>query len=418
MENRIDYIVYEFLLDIGIPESIAVDIQFLLEVLFLVLLCIISDRLAKNIFIRIIHSIVKKTKFLWDDVLLENKVFDRLAHLAPALVVQATASYFFSDFKDFIPYLIRFTDAYMLAVTLMVVISVFNTLDYYFKQTEALKDKPIDSYFQLARLITYFIGGVLIVSKIFDKDPQGILTAMGALTAVSMLVFKDTILGFVASIQLSANDMIRVGDWVSMPKYGADGDVIKITLNTVKVQNWDKTISTIPTYSFVSDSFKNWRGMSEAGGRRIKRSIVLKSGSIKFCNQEMISRFENFHLIKDFLKERANEINDYNLQGNFDKTYMINGRQLTNIGVFRVYIESYIKCFKGIHPELTRMVYQNEGNEYGVPIQIYCFTETTDWSEYETIQSDIFDHLYAAAPDFDLEVFQLLSGADFNKLIK
>ena len=173
----------------------------------------------------------------------------------------------------------------MLAVALMVLISVFNTLDYYFKQTEALKDKPIDSYFQLARLITYFIGGVLIVSKIFNKDPQGILTAMGALTAVSMLVFKDTILGFVASIQLSANDMIRVGDWVSMPKYGADGDVIKITLNTVKVQNWDKTISTIPTYSFVSDSFKNWRGMSEAGGRRIKRSIVLKSGSIKFVTK-------------------------------------------------------------------------------------------------------------------------------------
>tara|TARA_B100000886_G_C20412404_1_gene487687 strand:- start:683 stop:1939 length:1257 start_codon:yes stop_codon:yes gene_type:complete len=417
MENRIDYIVYQYLLDLGAPESIAVDIQLLLEVIFLVLLCIISDRLAKKIFVRIIHSIVKKTKFLWDDVLLENKVFDRLAHLAPALVVQATASYFFSDFKDIIPYLIRFTDAYMLAVTLMVVISIFNTLDYYFKQTDALKDKPIDSYFQLARLITYFIGGVLIVSKIFNKDPQGILTAMGALTAVSMLVFKDTILGFVASIQLSANDMIRVGDWVSMPKYGADGDVIKITLNTVKVQNWDKTISTIPTYSFVSDSFKNWRGMSEAGGRRIKRSIVLKSGSIKFCNQEMISRFENFHLIKDFLIERVKEINDYNLQGNFDKTYMINGRQLTNIGVFRIYIEFYIKSFEGIHPELTRMVYQNEGNEYGVPIQIYCFTVTTDWAKYETIQSDIFDHLYAAASDFDLEVFQHPSGTDFNRLI-
>ena len=418
MENRIDYIIYQFLLDLGIPENIASQFQFLFEVLLLVFLCFIADRLAKKLFVRLIHSIVKKTKFLWDDVLLENKVFDRLAHLAPALVVQSTATYVFADFQDFIPFLIRITDAYMLAVTLMVVISVFNTLDYYFKQTDALKDKPIDSYFQLARLITYFIGGVLIVSKIFDKDPQGILTAMGALTAVSMLVFKDTILGFVASIQLSANDMIRVGDWVSMPKYGADGDVIKITLNTVKVQNWDKTISTIPTYSFVSDSFKNWRGMSEAGGRRIKRSIVLKSGSIKFCNQEMISRFENFHLIKEFLSERVNEIQDYNLQGNFDKTYMINGRQLTNIGVFRVYIELYIKGFKGIHPELTRMVYQNEGNEYGVPIQIYCFTETTDWAKYETIQSDIFDHLYAAAPDFDLEVFQHPSGADFNKLIK
>ena len=418
MENRIDHIVYQWLLDIGIAENIANQVHFALEVFALVILCFITDRLAKKIFVKVINSVVKRTKFVWDDILLENKAFDRLAHLAPALVVQATASYVFADFQDFIPFLIRMTDAYMLAVALLVVISVFNTLDYYFKQTEALKDKPIDSYFQLARLVTYFIGGVLVVAKLFDKDPQGILTAMGALTAVSMLVFKDTILGFVASIQLSANDMIRVGDWVSMPKYGADGDVIKITLNTVKVQNWDKTISTIPTYSFVSDSFKNWRGMSEAGGRRIKRSIVLKSGSVKFCNQEMISRFKNYHLIKEYLDKRVEEITNYNQEGAFDKSYLINGRHLTNIGVFRAYTEAYIKKLKGIHPDLTRMVFQKEGNEYGVPIQIYCFTETTDWAEYENIQSDIFDHLYAAAPEFGLEVFQHPSGGDFNKLLK
>ena len=413
-----NHIVYQWLLDMGIAENIAGQVQFALEVLVLILLCFLADKLAKKLFLRFIHSIAKRTKFLWDDILLEKKVFDRLAHLAPALVVQATAPFVFADFQDFIPFLIRITEAYMLAVALMVVISIFNTLDHYFKQTESLRDKPIDSYFQLARLIIYFIGGVLVISKIFDKDPQGILAAMGALTAVSMLVFKDTILGFVASIQLSANDMIRVGDWVSMPKFGADGNVIKITLNTVKVQNWDKTISTIPTYSFVSDSFKNWRGMSEAGGRRIKRSVTLKSGSVKFCDEIMVSRFKNFHLIKDYLNTRMQEIEDYNSEGSIDKNFLINGRHLTNIGVFRIYIESYLKNLKEIHPDLTLMVFQKEGNEYGVPLQIYCFTKTTDWSEYENIQSDIFDHLYAAAPQFDLEIYQHPSGGDFHSLIK
>jgi len=416
MENRIDHIVYQWLLDLGLAESIAHQVQFVLEVLVLVLLCFIANTFAKKIFVRIITVVVKRTNFVWDDILLENKVFDRLAHLAPALVVQATATYVFADFQDFIPFVIRMADAYMIAVALMVVISIFNTLDHYFKQTESLKDKPIDSYFQLTRMVAYFVGGVLVVSRVFDKDPQGILTAMGALTAVSMLVFKDTILGFVASIQLSANDMVRVGDWVSMPKYGADGDVIKITLNTVKVQNWDKTISTIPTYSFISDSFKNWRGMAEAGGRRIKRSIVMKSGSVKFCTEEMVSRFKNYDLLKEYLNDRVEEIESYNTNNQVNKNFLINGRHLTNIGVFRAYAEAYVKSLDVIHPDLTLMVFQTEGNEFGVPIQVYCFTKTTDWGEYENIQSDIFDHLYAAVPEFGLEVFQHPSGGDFNKL--
>jgi miniconductance mechanosensitive channel len=417
MENRIDHIIYQWLLDFGLAESIANQVQFILEVLVLILLCFLADRIAKKVFVRIITVLVKRTKFEWDDVLLENKVFDRLAHLAPALVVQASAAYVFEDFQEFIPFVIRMADAYMIGVGLMVVISVFNTLDHYFKQSETLKDKPIDSYFQLARMVVYFIGGVLIVAQVFDKDPKGILTAMGALTAVSMLVFKDTILGFVASIQLSANDMIRVGDWVSMPKYGADGDVIKITLNTVKVQNWDKTISTIPTYSFVSDSFKNWRGMAEAGGRRIKRSVVLKSGSVKFCDETMVAKFENYALLKPYLSSKVEEIQKFNESGNFDKSFLINGRHLTNIGVFRAYTEAYIKSLEGIHPDLTLMVFQKEATEFGVPIEVYCFTKTTEWGEYENLQSDIFDHLYAAAPEFGLEVFQQPSGGDFNKLV-
>ena len=417
MDNRIDHLFYQWLLDLGLAENIADGVQFLLELIVLVLLCYLADKIAKKIFVRIVSVLVKRTKFTWDDVLLEKKVFDRLAHLAPALVVQATAGYVFIDFKDFIPFIIRLADAYMIAIGLMVTISIFNTLDHYFKQTETLKDKPIDSYFQLAKMVAYFIGGILIIAKVFDKDPQGILTAMGALTAVSMLVFKDTILGFVASIQLSVNDMIRVGDWVSMPKFGADGDVIKITLNTVKVQNWDKTISTIPTYSFVSDSFKNWRGMAEAGGRRIKRSVVIKSGSVKFCDAELVATFKEFGLISSYIKTKVKEIETFNESGNYDKKYLINGRQLTNIGVFRVYVECYIASLESIHPDLTRMVYQTEGNEFGIPIQIYCFTKTTEWGEYENVQSDIFDHLYAAAPEFGLEVFQHPSGADFNKLV-
>ena len=417
MENRIDHLMYQWLLDLGLAENIATGIQFLVELLVLVLLCFIADKIAKKIFVRIVTTIVKRTSFVWDDILLENKVFDRLAHLAPALVVQATATYVFEDFQDFIPFVKRIADAYMVGVMLMVVISIFNTLEHYFKQTESLKDKPIDSYFQLAKLVSYFVFGVLIIAKIFNKDPQGILTAMGALTAVSMLVFKDTILGFVASIQLSANDMIRVGDWVSMPKYGADGDVIKITLNTVKVQNWDKTISTIPTYSFVSDSFKNWRGMAEAGGRRIKRSIVLKSGSVQFCDAEMVSKFKNYALIKGYLDTKVEEINKYNEQGKYDKSFLINGRHLTNIGVFRVYTEAYIKSLNSIHPDLTCMVFQSEATEFGIPIQVYCFTKTTEWGEYEEVQSDIFDHLYASAPEFGLEVFQQPSGGDFKKIV-
>jgi len=417
MKEQFEHFIHQWLLDQGVAELWANYLQLFIDIALLVILCFIADRIAKRVLLKFISVIVKRSKFEWDDVLLEHKVFDKLAHLAPALVVQASSSYVFNDFTDIIPFVNRMADAYMIVVGVMVINAIFNTLDYYFRNTESLKDKPIDSYFQLARIVIYFLGGILVISRVFDKDPVGILAAMGALTAVSMLVFKDTILGFVASIQLSANDMIRVGDWVSIPNYGADGDVIKITLNTVKVQNWDKTISTIPTYSFISDSFKNWRGMSEAGGRRIKRSVVLKSGSVKFCDEEMISRFKHYNLLREYLNTRVQKINNYNKDGGYDKTYLINGRQLTNIGVFRIYAEAYIKQLKGIHPDLTLMVFQKEGNEFGVPIQVYCFTKTTDWAEYENIQSDIFDHLYASAPEFDLEVFQHPSGGDFGNLV-
>ena len=288
----------------GFSDSFSYNISFFFEILLTILLFISISKISKIFFLRIINSFVRKTTFKWDDILMDMKVFDRFGHLIPAFISHLIVPYIFVDFPDFLRILLRFIDAYIIFILMMVLISLFNTIEYYLKLSDNLKDKPIDSYFQLLKLISFFLGGILIFSKILDRDPQGILTAIGALTAVLLLVFKDTILGFVASIQLSANDMIRVGDWVSMHKYGADGEVIKITLNTVKVQNWDKTISTIPTYSFVSDSFKNWRGMTEAGGRRIKRSILISVNSISFCDKDLLDKLIKIELLDRYFSKK------------------------------------------------------------------------------------------------------------------
>ena len=256
----------------------------------------------------------------------------------------------------------------------------------------------------------------MMFSILFSKSPVVVLSAFGAAGAVLIFVFKDTILGLVASIQISVNDTLRVGDWVSMEKYNADGDVVKITLNTIEVQNWDKTISTIPAYAFVSDSFKNWRGMSESGGRRIKRSIYISVTSVKFCDQHMIEHFGKFHLLEDYIAERTEEISNYNEDNKVDKTYPLNGRHLTNVGIFREYAERYLKNNSNIRQDMTCMVRQQNPTELGVPLEVYCFTNTIEWIPYENIQSDIFDHLLASAKLFDLEIFQSPSGSDFGKI--
>lgn len=400
----------------GVSEAWAKPLLLLINIVVLLIVCFIVDITTKRLLLRFISSIVRRTKVTWDDILLEHKVFDRLAHIMPALMVEYTAPIVFQNYPYLINIVYRCTETFIIFVFLMVIISIINVMDYYVKRLDSMKDKPTDSYFQLVKIIIYFFAGILMVAKLFDKDPVSILTTFGALTAILLLIFKDTILGFVASIQIAANDLVRVGDWVSFEKFGADGEVTKITLNTVKVQNWDKTITTIPTYTLVSDSFKNWRGMSETGARRIKRSISFSIASVKYCDDVFLDKLEKIHLISAYLEERRKEIAAYNLENEINKDILVNGRHLTNIGIFREYAEAYIKNHPRIRQDLTGMVMQLSPSEIGVPLQIYCFTDTIVWKEYEVIQGDIFDHLMAAAPIFDLDIFQAPSGRDFRKL--
>lgn len=404
-----------WLLEIGVPEGLVPLVALVSDITILILFAVLSDLLTKRVVLRAIERVVKKSSSTLDDVFFEKRVFDALAHIAPALVIRIGAPLVFDDFPGFLPPLFKVIELYIIVVLVWVASSFLDALLELSQRSAYFKDKPILSYVQLGKLLSYLFASVLIFSVLFSKSPLVILSAFGAVAAVLIFVFKDTILGLVASIQISVNDMLRVGDWVSMEKYGADGDVIKITLNTIVVQNWDKTISTIPAYAFVSDSFKNWRGMSESGGRRIKRSLNVNISSVRFCDQEMLERFKKFELLVDYLNERESEIHRYNEDRKVDKTYPLNGRHLTNIGVFREYAQRYLASQGRVRKDMTQMVRQLNPTESGIPIEIYCFTNTVEWLKYEAIQADIFDHLMAAAPLFDLEIFQNPSGGDFRK---
>jgi len=406
----------DWLIGLGVQETSAMYLKLVILLFILFIFSYVTNLIVKKIFIRSIRSVIKKTKTVWDDALVENKVFTTLSHIAPAVVIYLTTPYIFEDFSGAIPYILRVVNAYISIVLIIVIINFLNTLKYYFENTKLFKNNPLDSYFQLVKIAIYIIGGIIILSFLLNKSPLYFFSALGAMTVVLLLIFKDTLMGFVASIQLSANDMIHIGDWVSMPKYGADGDVIEMNLTTIKIQNWDKTITTIPTYAFISESFKNWRGMSESGGRRIKRSLNIKISSIKFCTLEMLERFKKFQLIKDYIEEKSNKIEEYNKENKIDKSYLINGRHLTNIGIFRVYAEAYVKNNPDINLNMTCMVRQLLPTEKGLPIEIYTFSNRQDWVTYEGIMSDMFDHLIAAVPEFELEVFQNPTGTDFRKL--
>jgi len=413
--KSIDWLA-NWLIGLGVEETSIMYLKLVILLFILFIISYVTNLIVKKILIRSIRLAIKKTKTLWDDALVENKVFISLSHIAPAIVIYLAIPYVFKDFAGTIPYIFRLVNAYISTVLIIVIIKLLNTLKYYSKNTKLFKNNPLDSYFQLAKIVVYTIGGIIILSFLLNKSPLYFFSALGAMTVVLLLIFKDTIMGFVASIQLSTNDMIRIGDWVSMPEYGADGDVIEMNLTTIKIQNWDKTVTTIPTYAFISESFKNWRGMSESGGRRIKRSLNIKISSIKFCTQEMLERFKKFQLIKDYIEEKSNIIDEYNKENKIDKSSLINGRHLTNIGIFRVYAEAYVKNNPDINLNMTCMVRQLLSTEKGLPIEIYTFSNRQEWVTYEGIMSDMFDHLIAAVPEFELEVFQNPTGTDFRKL--
>ena len=401
---------------VGVEGDSQMYLRTLLLLLGATFISFILWWVTKKVLIEVIHRFVYKSKTKWDDYLVKNKVFSAIAHLVPFLFLDFMILTVFSSFPLIADFLLRATDIVIIVIILYVILRTLNSAKDVLIEKPRLKDKPIESYFQLGKIVIRGLFIILIISIAFKIEPLVILTSMGALTAILILVFKDTILGFVGSIQLAANDMVRIGDWITMEKYGADGDVIEINLATVKVQNFDKTITTIPTYSFISDSFKNWRGMLDSDGRRIVRSIHIKIHSIKFCTSELLNKIGEIELIRNYIDEKEKEILDFNDNNQINKTVLLNGRNQTNIGIFRYYIQEYLEQNPDINGKMTLMVRQLDPSDKGVPIQLYTFTKTHDWVEYELIMADIFYHLLAAVPFFDLEVFEQPAGSDMRRL--
>ncbi len=417
-----------FFTESGIPDDYAKILKSLIFLLVIFIIAYISNFITKKILISIISRIIKKSKNIYDDVFLDKKVFNNLSHIVPALVIYELVPYALS--LQYTNLINAVTFLYIIVIVLIVVNKALDALHSVYLKLPISKNTDIKGYVQVIKILFFAFGAVLTISIILDKSPGAVLTGLGAMTAILLLIFKDTLLGFVASIQLSSHKMLKVGDWITVPSKKADGDVIEINLNTVKVQNFDKTITTIPTYSLVSDSFKNWKGMRASGGRRIKRSVSIDIGSIKFCTQEMIDRFEKIELISDYIKNKKTELAACNINANNKKTPSPNIRQITNIGTFRIYLQEYLESLLTEKTEntnenviyegkfasgMTLLVRQLEPTDRGLPIQIYVFASTTVWTEYEKIQSDLFDHILAVIPEFDLKVFQNPTGNDLEK---
>ncbi|PZX05576.1 miniconductance mechanosensitive channel [Psychrobacillus insolitus] len=407
--NYIRNQLLKFDIDITLVGYLSLIIMFLL----IMLICIVANFITKKLVIRIISKVVKKTKFRWDDMLLERKVFHKLSHIVPAIIIYFFASALPESFQHFIE---KGVMAYLIIMGLVIINSSLNVMNDIYLTYEISKIKPVKGYIQVVKIIVITLGVILVIANLIGKSPLILLSGIGALSAVFMLVFRDSLLGLVAGIQLSTNDMVQVGDWIEMPKYGADGDIIDISLNTVKVQNFDKTITMIPSYALISDSFINWRGMQNSGGRRIKRSLFIDTNSISFCTEEMINNYKNIHYLSDYVIHREREIAEYNKRNKIDQSNPVNGRALTNIGVFRAYISTYLQHHPGINQEMTLMVRQLAPTEHGLPIEIYAFTNDIKWAVYETVQADIFDHLFAVAPEFGIQLFQNPTGNDYKKI--
>ncbi len=407
-----------WLRELGLSSELAQFGKVATALIAIVVLSFLANFVAKKIIVVGLTAITKRTKSVWDDFLVHRKVFHKLSHLAPALVIQYTIGIALYDYSPSLTLIIeKFTYIYIVGAWLFVISSLLNALHDMYMTLEVSKTRPIKGYVQLAKIVIYVLGGIVIISILIDKNPLNLLVGMGASAAILMLVFKDTILGLVASVQVSANNMVKPGDWIAMPSRGADGTVLEITLNTVKVQNWDRTISTFPTYALVSESFTNWKGMEESDGRRIKRSIYIDMRSVKFCSSELLEKLKRIHLVKDYIETRAKEIEEFNQKMDFDTSMPVNGRRMTNLGIFRRYLEHYLKNSSNINTDATYMVRHLQPTEKGIPVEIYCFSRVKAWVEYEGVQADIFDHILAIVPQFELRVFQNPSGDDFQKIV-
>ncbi|MCO6149346.1 mechanosensitive ion channel family protein [Flavobacterium sp. NRK1] len=404
---------YKLLKEIGLGHISAIYINLVINLITIAIIAYIIDKLTKRALILGFIILARKTKTSFDDFLVKNRTSKFVAHLIPLLFIYKTVPIALKDFTYWEYIFSKGITTFIILISLWITRSVLNALKDYLKIQPEYNDKPIDSYIQVVMIILWIFGITAIILLLFNIEIEKLLATFGAISAIVILIFKDTILGLVASIQVTVNDIVRIGDWITIEKFGADGDVIEINLATVKVRNFDNTTTTIPTYSLISDSFRNWRGMVNSGGRRIKRHILIKANSVRFVHKDEIADMKKIQLISSYIEHRQADIDKYNSQTGADKSLSINGRNLTNLGLFRKYINSYIETHPGVNKEMTIMCRHLQPTEKGIPIEIYVFTSDKRWVNHEYIMADIFDHIIASVAYFDLEIFELPSGKGY-----
>lgn len=412
--NFIETWLNEFLIRLGLSEDVISFLKIASLTILAIILAKLAHYIANKYLVRTAERVVHRTKTGYDDYIVNRKLLSRASYLVPAIVIYTFIDVIFLDMPKIYAILHNLVSAYFVLIVLLMIDSALKVVQDVYQAQPYSQDRPIKGYLQGINLVFILIGILTIVSIVFTVKLTAVFTGLGAIAAVLLLIFKDTILGFVASIQLSVNNMVKPGDWIAMPSHNADGTVLEMTLNTVKIQNWDQTISTVPTYALVSESFINWRGMEESGGRRIKRSINVDMKSVKFCTPQMIEKFRKVKFLRNYIDEKLIELEEYNKQFDIDESSLINGRKLTNLGVFRKYLESYLKHHPKVNTKMTLLVRHLQPNEKGLPIEIYVFSGDQRWAFYEEIQADIFDHILAVMPEFELSVFQFPSEKTNN----
>ena len=407
----------DWLIQLGVSDEGAALLTVAADVVVVLILALIADYIVKRIVVSRMTALAERSASDWDDRLMEHRVLQRLAHVAPAIVIYLFAVPVLGDFGVLADVARRGAVAYMIFVAATAGFAGLNAAVDIIRASSLSPSLPARGIAQVVKMVLFVIAAVSVVSVVLNQSPLLLLSGLGAMSAVAMFVFKDAILGFVAGVQLSVNRMVSRGDWIEMPSHGVDGDVIEVGITTVKVQNFDKTIVTIPTYALVSESFKNWRGMSESGGRRIKRALHVDIGSVRFCDEEMLARFARIRYITEHVEAQRDEAAHWNREQGVDAADYANGRRPTNVGLFRAYLVAYLRHHPMVHQDMTFLVRQLDPTEHGLPIEIYVFCREQEWARYEAIQADIFDHLLAIAPQFDLRIYQNPSGPDVERAL-
>jgi miniconductance mechanosensitive channel len=403
--------LYPFLRKIGFGDTVASYTSLVVNMAEMIVFAYLIYILFRLILVTFMAVIAKKTRTNFDDLLVSNKTAKYISYLIPFLFIYKSVPVILENYVYWEAFFGKVVGVYIVVLTLWIIRSILKSIRDYMKEKPKYSDKPIDSFIQVIMIMLWIFGIGIIISKIFDISTNALLGTLGAVSAFVILIFRDTILGFVASVQVALNDMVRIGDWITFDKFGADGDVIEINLATVKVRNFDNTTTTIPTYSLISDSFRNWRGMLDSDGRRIKRSILIKSKSIRFLNDDELQKLKRIQLIANYIDQRQSEISEYNQIHSIDKSLLVNGRNMTNFGLFRKYITGYLEQHPGLNQEMILLCRQLQPTPHGMPLEIYVFSKDQRFEQYEYIMADIFDHILASVPYFDLEIFELATDS-------